>query len=142
MSRDFGGSVVETNKQPLPDLDTLLSDIHSTLEQQTYYNQLPIGMDTAPLGETYTGFEIEQPFSFQEELTLYDDMPTEQKPNVAELQKQMNLPLAHVNSPMPPKEATTLTVMPCSVSHDIEMDEARKEVDNVCLQLGIPAGRF
>ena len=102
-------------------------------------------MDTAPLGETYTGFEIEQPFSFQEELTLYDDMPTEQKPNVAELQKQMNLPRAYVNSPMPSKEATTLTVMPCSVStvsHDIEMDEARKEVDNVCLQLGIPAGRF
>lgn len=97
-------------------------------------------MDTAPLG----GFEIEQPFGFQEELTFYDDMPTEQKPNVAELQKQMNLPLAHVNRPMPSREATTFTVMPCSVSvtHDIEMDEARKEVDNVCLQLGIPAGTF
>ena len=129
--------MIETNKQPLPDLDTLLSDINSTLEHQTY-NQLPIGMDTTPLG----GFEIEQPFSFQDELTLYDDMPTEQKPNVAELQKQMNLPLTHVNSPVPPKEATTLTAMPCSVSHDVEMDEARKEVDNVCLQLGIPAGRF
>ena len=117
-----------------------MSDINNTLEQQTYSSQLPIGMDTTPLG----GFEIEHPFSFQEELTLYDDMPTEQKPNVAELQKQMNLSVAQVNGPMPSKEVTTLTVMPCSVSvsHDVEMDEARKEVDNVCLQLGIPAGRF
>lgn len=97
-------------------------------------------MDSAPLGEAYSGLELEQPFGFQDELTLYDDMPTEQKPNIIELQKQMNLPLS--DSPMPSREATTLTVMPVAVSHDSEMDEARREVDSVCHELGIPAGRF
>lgn len=137
-SEDGGETVVEI--KPVADLETLLSDINTTLEHNYYPVPPLVGMDTAPWCEA-NSFEVEQPFGLQEDLTLYDDMPTEQKPNIVELQKQMNLPLLH-HAPVPSREATTLTAMPVSVSHDIEMDEARKEVDNVCLQLGIPAGRF
>lgn len=109
-------------------------------------------MDTTPLGEVYSyrSLEFEQPLSFQDELTLYDDMPAEQKPNIVELQKQLNLPLTSINTPattMPNKEASsTMTSVPTATvthhHHDSEMDEARKEVDNVCMQLGISAGEF
>ena len=144
VSGDCGGSVVDI-KPSLPDLETLLSDISNTLEQQSY-NQSSFDMDTTPLGESYRTLDIEQPYSFQvqDEITMYDDLPLEQKPKLADLQKQLTLPLTNINTPapVPSQEQTTLTVMPVSVSHDPEMDEARKEVDGVCLQLGIPAGGF
>lgn len=132
---DCGGSVIDTQKVGLPDFDTLLSDITSTLEQTSQQD-----MDTTPLGE-YRIEPVEQPFVLQDEITFYDEMPADIKPTTDELQKCLKQANQANSYQQLPAEHTVMTVMPV-VQTDSEMDEARKEVDNVCMQLGIPADPY
>ena len=115
------------------ELDFLLADIKNTID----FDLGDVDMSTPIVSLQTTNTT---PFTNQDDITFYDDSIPAIKSEKADsgYDKYYTNP-----SQTKSQEGSNLVLTPqSSTATDPDMDEAKKEVDDVCLLLNIPAGEF
>lgn len=134
-----GLQLIPSEIKPIPDFDTLLSDISSTLEASIYCDY---GM-----GDSFRNM-MDKPLMMctpSDDVTFYEDVPMAplktEKVDLGYPTTQQDTELLHQQEQQQQFLASEEKTMTELVQVDPEADEVAQEMKWVCTQLGIPIGR-